>query len=177
MKKRWLFVVLALVGAIGFGVWSRTPQTPPTVKTAVLSPTMVEQTVSCNGVVEAVDGVGVFAPVSCFIREVRVSQGQRVSKGDVLAVIDKEITLAETDDLATRIALAGMDEELVATDDGIVVEVSAEPGQMLQMGTPCALLARPCDVRVRIAIREKEMMELVLRKLNCNFIRKCMGSI
>lgn len=157
MKKRWLFVVLVLVGAIGFGVWSRTPQTPPTVKTAVLSPTLVEQTVSCNGVVEAVDGVGVFAPVSCFIREVRVSQGQRVSKGDVLAVIDKEITLAETDDMATRIALAGIDEELVATDDGIVVEVSAEPGQMLQMGTPCALLARPCDVRVRIAIREKDL--------------------
>lgn len=157
MKKRWFFVVLVLAGAVGFGVWSRTPKSPPTVKTTVLSPSLVEQTVSCNGVVEAVDGVGVFAPVSCYIREVRVTQGQRVSKGDVLAVVDKEITLAETDDMATRIALAGMSEELVATDDGIVVEVSAKPGQTLPMGTPCALLARPCDVRVRIAIREKDL--------------------
>lgn len=160
MKKRWLLAILALVVAIGAGVWSRANAAPVTVKTAVLSASEVEQTVSCNGVVEAVDGVGVFAPVSCYIREVRVTAGQRVSKGDVLAVVDKENTLAGTDEIATRIALAGMSEELVASDDGIVVEVSAVEGQVLQVGTPCALLVRPCDMRVRIAIREKDLRVL-----------------
>lgn len=157
MKKRWIFTGLAVVCAVSVGLWSRTTQTPPTVKTKVLSPTSVEQTVSCNGVVEAVDGVGVFAPVACYIREVCVTAGQRIQKGDVLAVLDKEMTLAEADDVETRFLLAGMEETLVAPDDGIVVEVSAERGKVLQAGTPCALLVRSCDMRVRIAIREKDL--------------------
>lgn len=157
MKKRWFFVVLVLVVAGGVGVWSLTPTTPPTVKTTVLHPTSVEQTVSCNGVVEAVDAVGVFAPISCYIREVRVTAGQRVRKGDVLAVIDKEMTLAGSDDIVTRMALAGMDENLVATEDGIVAEVLSERGKELKQGTPCVLIVRSEDLRVRVAIREKDL--------------------
>ena len=157
MKKRWIFTGLAVVCAVSVGLWSRSTQTIPTVRTKVLSPTSVEQTVSCNGVVEAVDGVGVFAPVACYIRKVCVTAGQRVQKGDVLAVLDKEMTLAEADDIETRFLLAGMEETLVAPDDGIVVEVSAERGKVLQAGTPCALLVRSCDMRVRIAIREKDL--------------------
>ena len=157
MKKRWIFTGLAVACAVSVGLWSRSTQTVPTVRTKVLSPTSVEQTVSCNGVVEAVDGVGVFAPVACYIREVSVTAGQRVKKGDVLAVVDKEMTLAGVEDVEMRFVLAGMKEELVATDDGVVVEVSAESGKVLPLGTPCALLVRSCDLRVRIAIREKDL--------------------
>lgn len=160
MKKRWIFAIVAVVVAVGIGVRLRVPSAPPTVRTMVLTPSAVEQTVSCNGVVEAVDGVGVFAPIACYIREVRVTAGQRVCKGDVLALIDKETTLAQSDDMATRIALAGMAEELLATDDGIVAEVSAEPGKVLKVGTPCALLVRSCDLRIRIGIREKDLRVL-----------------
>ena len=64
--------------------------------------------------------MGVFAPISCRIREVCVTEGQRVKKGDVLAVIDKETTDAETTDAADRVALAGMEETLIASEDGIV---------------------------------------------------------
>lgn len=160
MKKRWFWMVAIVVVAIGIGVWVSAPDTPPVVKTTVLTPSLVEQTVSCNGVVEAADGVGVFAPVSCYIREIRVTAGQRVKKGDVLAVVDKDATYAETGDVPTQVLLAGMDEALTAPDDGIVVEVSAEVGKMLPFGTPCALLVRPCDLRVHVAIREKDLRVL-----------------
>lgn len=160
MKKRWFWIVTAVVLAVGVTLWVRKPQTPPTVKTMVLTPSSVEQTVSCNGIVEAVDGVGVFAPVSCRIREVYVTVGQRVKKGDVLAVVDKEATYAESGDMATQMILAGMDEALTASDDGIVVEVPAQVGETLTLGTPCALLVRPCDLQVRIAIREKDLRVL-----------------
>lgn len=146
--------------AVGIGAWLHRPVTPPTVKTTVLTPTQVEQTVSCNGVVEAVNGVGVFAPVSCCIREVRVAEGQRVKKGDVLAVVDKEATYAEAGDIATQVALAAMEEKLTAPEDGIVVEVSAKAGETLAFGTPCVLLVRPCDLQVRIAIRERDLRVL-----------------
>lgn len=160
MKKRWIWMVAVAIVAVGVGVWVNLPDTPPTVKTTVLTPSRVEQTVSCNGVVEAVDGVGVFAPVSCRIREVCVAEGQRVQKGDVLARIDKEATLADSEDIVTQVALAGMEEELVASDDGIVVEVAAKAGETLTLGTPCAVLVRPCDLQVRIAIREKDLRVL-----------------
>ena len=160
MKKRWFWLIGIVVAMVGIGVWVNRPVTPPTVKTTALTPTRVEQTVSCNGVVEAVDGVGVFAPVSCCIREVRVAVGQRVKKGDVLIVIENEATYADTGDIPTQVALAAMKEELTAPEDGIVVEVSAEAGETLPFGTPGALLVRPCDLQVRIAIREKDLRVL-----------------
>lgn len=160
MKKRWLWWIGAVVAVVGIGVWVNRPVTPPTVKTMVLTATQVEQTVTCNGVVEAVDGIGVFAPVSCRIREVCVTEGQRVKQGDVLALVDKEATYAETGDLPTQIALAAMEEALTAPEDGIVVEVSAKAGETLTFGTPCVLLVRPCDLQVRIAIREKDLRVL-----------------
>ncbi len=160
MKKRWFWLLGAMLVAVGIGMWVNRPVTPPTVKTEMLTATQVEQTVTCNGVVEAVDGVGVFAPVSCRIREVRVTEGQRVKKGDVLAVVDKETTYADTSDISTQVVLAAMEEELTAPEDGIVVEVSVEAGETLELGTPCVLLVRPCDLRVRIAIREKDLRVL-----------------
>lgn len=165
MKKRWFWLIGCAVAMVGIGVWLNRPAIPPTVKTTVLTPTQVEQTVTCNGVVEAMDGVGVFAPVSCRIREVCVSVGQRVKKGDVLARVDKEATYAESGDLATQVALAAMEEELVASDEGIVVEVSAVAGKTLPLGTPCVLVVRPCDLQVRIGIREKDLR--VLREGMC----------
>lgn len=160
MKKRWFWLLGAMLAAVGIGMWANRPVTPPTVKTAVLTATPVEQTVTCNGVVEAVDGVGVFAPVSCRIREVCVTEGQRVKKGDVLAVVDKEATYADANDIPTQVALAAMEEELTASEDGIVVEVYVEAGETLEFGKPCVLLVRPCDLRVRIAIREKDLRVL-----------------
>ena len=160
MKKRWCWLIGCVMAMVGIGVWLNRPAIPPTVRTTALIPTQVEQTVTCSGVVEAMDGVGVFAPVSCRIREVCVSVGQRVKKGDVLAVVDKEATYAESGDLATQVALAAMEKELVASDEGIVVEVSAEAGKTLPFGTPCVLVVRPCDLQVRIAIREKDLRVL-----------------
>ncbi len=160
MKKRWFWVVTAMIAAVGIGVWTHRPDTPPAVKTMVLTSSRVEETVSCNGVVEFANGLGVFAPVSCHIQEVCVSEGQRVKKGDVLAIVDKEATYAQAKDPAVQVVLAGMQETLTAPEDGIVAEVSAQAGKTLQLGTPCVLLVRPCDVQINIAIREKDLRVL-----------------
>lgn len=158
--KKWIWIIGILALAVGVGIWMNRTETPPTVRTMVLTPTRVEQTISCNGVVEATDGVGVFAPISCRIREVCVEVGQRVKKGDVLAVVDKEATRSDGGDIATQLAVAALDENIVAPEDGIIVEVGAKAGQTLKLGTSCVLLVRPEDLRVRIAIREKDLRVL-----------------
>ena len=160
MKKRWFWVMGVVATAAGVGLWLNRPVTPPTVKTTMLTATQAEQTVSCTGVIEAADGVGVFVPLTCRIREVCVTAGQRVKKGDVLAVVDKQATYADIEDVPAQIALAAVEEEVTAPEDGIVVEVNARPGETLKLGTPCALLVRGSDMQVRVAIREKDLRVL-----------------
>lgn len=160
MKKRWFLVVILFLSFVGIGFWANRSKVPPSVRTTVLVSTRVEETVSCTGIVEAKDGVGVFAPVACRIREVCVAEGQRVQRGDVLAIVDKEATLAVNQDVAVQVALAAMKESIVAPEDGIVVNVSAKVGETLKVGTPCVVLARPTDLQIRIAIREKDLRVL-----------------
>ena len=141
MKKRWIFVLLLVAVAAGVTVVAGWPQPTVTVKTATLTPQLVEQTVTCTGAVEAAESTGVFAPISCVLRDVAVAEGQRVQKGDVLATVDREATRAMLSDPAQLMVLAAMPEELTAPEDGIVVQVKATPGTVLEMGVPCAVLA------------------------------------
>lgn len=160
MKKWWIFVLVIAVAAAGAGVLLGWPEPAVTVDTVTLTPRQVELTVSCNGVVESAENTGVFASMPCVISRVSVTQGQRVKKGDVLAVVDKEATRTHATGAAAVMALAAMSEELVAPDDGIVVAVKANPGQLLELGTPCAVLALYSDLQVRISIREKDLPAL-----------------
>ena len=160
MKKRWIWLcAVALVAVSVFVAATRKPAAIK-VETVVLKPQRVEQTVSCMGTVEASDGHGVFAPVSCLVTEVKVREGQRVKKGDVLVVIDREATRQMLGDPTELVALAALEEQLTAQENGIIVSVPAQVGQMLELGTPCAILAYDEDIRVRIAIREKDLRVL-----------------
>lgn len=160
MKKRWIWVFLAAI--ITVVVLVETAKNPEAVRVEVVTikPQRVEQTVSCMGVIEAADGHGVFVPVSCLVTEVKVREGQRVKKGDVLAVIDREATSQMLVEPTQLVALAALDDEITAQEDGIVVSVPAQVGQMLENGTPCVVVAYDEDVWIRIAIREKDLRVL-----------------
>lgn len=158
MKKKWLAVMAVIAVAAGIGLWQTQEEDVPRVKTIVVEPQRVEQTVSCSGVVEAGENRGVFAPISCVIREVKVSEGQAVKQGDVLAVVDKEATRSKLDsDPASLLILAAMPEKLTAADNGIIVAVKAKPGEMLERGSPCAVMALQTGLQVRLTIREKDL--------------------
>lgn len=161
MKKRWILVLL--VGAIGVGALTLDGDSETVkVTTAVLSSGRVEQTVTCTGVVESAKATGVFLPVPCMIDQVCVKEGDRVKKGDVLAVIDKQATFDTAGNEAVRLQLAAMAEEVTATKNGVVVAVNAQNGMSLEAGIPCVLLALESDLQVRVCLREKDLQ--VLRK-------------
>ena len=157
--KKW--VVLLLVAVLVTGVWvlSGEGDSKAEVKVARIQPERIEQTVSCTGLVEASDSTPLILPFSCMIDEVRVKEGQRVKKGDVLAVMDKEATrgmlLPEM-----VVVLAATDSEITAPADGIVVTVGAVEGQMLMEGVPCAVVVCDRDLQVRIAIPEKHLPDM-----------------
>lgn len=160
MKKGWIMVGAAVLIAVAVFVGSMQTPAAVSVETVTLKPRRVEQTVSCMGAVEAADGHGVFAPVSCLVSEVKVREGQRVKAGDVLAVIDRETTRRMLSSPTELVALAALEDRLTAKEDGVIVSVGALAGQMLEMGTPCAVMAYDRDIQVRIAIREKDLRVL-----------------
>lgn len=160
MKKRWLFGLLAVAAIMGTVLTTGRPSEPVTVDAVTLSARQVEQTVTCLGAVESGKQTGVFAPITCVIRRVEVKQGQRVKKGDVLAVIDRDATREKMEDPAQLMVLAALSEELTAPGDGIVMAVKAIAGKTLESGNPCVVLAMNSDLQVRIAIRERDLRVL-----------------
>lgn len=159
MKKRWLMWLL-IPAVVAFAVWLWMPDQPITVDSVTLEPRRVEQTVSCMGVVETADSTPVALPLACVIREVKVKVGDRVAEGDVLAVVDKETTRQRLSDATSLMALAAMEEEIVAPNAGTVLDVRAVQGRVLEMGSPCAVLALDEDTQIRIAIRERDLRAL-----------------
>ena len=140
-------------------VWSDSKQEKPlTVETALVQVGRVEETVSCNGVVEAGELTGVYASCTCILEEVTVQVGQRVKAGDVLATVDKEATKAlqlSGDRLSDALSLSAMNTEICAPTEGIVVSVDAVDGGMADPSVPCVTIAAYEDLQVRVMIREK----------------------
>ena len=160
MKKRWIWLAVLALTLVVPVVWMQVPDAPTTVSAMTLEPQRVEQTVSCMGMVESARPTVIAAPVDCVIGRVLVSAGDRVAAGDVLAVVDKEATRQALRDNASLMALAAMEEEIVAPAAGTVLEMKATEGQVLDLGSPCAVMALDEHMQIRIAIRERDLRTL-----------------
>ena len=163
MKKWWILPIIAVVGVAAIGVRKNADREPLSVRTTVLQTQRVEQTVSCNGVIEAGEITGVFAPQTCIVHEVLVSVGQRVKAGDALITIDKEATKmlqVSNDRLTEALPLTTMGTAITSPTDGIVLSVEAMDGMMVEMTEPCVTVAPISQLQVRVLIREKQLPSL-----------------
>ena len=160
MKKRWIIVAAMGVVFVVLFVCIRTFERPVMVSAITLEPCRVEQTISCMGVVEPAETTVIMMPINCVFRQVKVKAGDRVKKGDVLAVVDKDATRQIHPDGAALVQLAAMAEEVTAPQDGIIMEVKADEHQMLDSASPCVIMAADKDLQIRIAIREKDLRSL-----------------
>lgn len=164
MKKWWVFPLVAVAAVGGIRLLSGNQQEVATVRTAVLQPQTVEQTVSCSGVVEAGSSYPVLMSAACVLREVEVQKGQLVQAGEVLARLDKDASRAavvqSVGEAAQVLALAAAPETVTAPVSGVLVSVNASAGDYLSIGEPLAVLAPTDSLQVRVAIREKDLPRL-----------------
>ena len=164
MKKWWLFPLIAVVAVGGIRLLSGNQQEVAAVRTSELQPQSVEQTVSCSGVIEAGGSYPVSVPAACVLGEVEAQKGQLVQAGDVLAHVDKTASRAaltqSVGDAAQVLALAAVPETVTAPVSGVLVAVNASAGEYLSVGEPLAVLAPTDSLRVRVAIREKDLPRL-----------------
>lgn len=157
MKKRWIVVMAVGVIFVLVFAFVRMIERPVMVSAITLEPCRVEQTISCMGVVEPADTTVIMLPVNCAFSQVNVKAGDRVKKGDVLAVVDKDATRQLNLDGSSLMLLAAMPEEITAPQNGIIMEVKANEHQILENTTPCMVMAADEDLQIRIAIREKDL--------------------
>ena len=119
---------------------------------------------SCSGIVEAGSSCPVLAAAGCVLGEVSAQKGQLVQAGDVLAHMDKNASRAAAaqavGEAAQVLALAAAPETITAPVSGILMAVNASAGDYLSMGEPLAVLAPTDSLRVRVAIREKDLPRL-----------------
>lgn len=163
MKKWWILPIAAIIGVVAVRAGGNTDDEAVSVRTAVLETQRVEQTVSCNGVVEAGEVRAVFAGQACVVDEVRVSVGQRVKKGDAMITVDKQATKAlqmSDERLMNALSLSVMDDAIVAPVDGIILSVEATDGLPVETDTPCITIAPTAQMQVRVMIREKQLPSL-----------------
>lgn len=157
MKKwGWILGSVVLAAAVlGLGM---TQETTVTVAGVRLHAQRAESTVSCTGVVEAGKVTGVTASVPCVVEELLVEEGQAVEAGDPVIKINKEASRLVQDERQTQaLSLSVMPEVICASSDGIVVGITAAPGDVLDAGIPGVMVAERRSLQVRVAIPEKHL--------------------
>ena len=156
--KKWGWLLGGVVLAVTVMAVGTSEDSTVTVSGIRLHTQRAESTVSCSGIVEAGDVIGVTASIPCVVEEVLVEEGQAVKAGDPVVKIDKEASryiLDERD--AQALSLSVMPDELCAETDGIVVGVTTKTGDVLEVGVPGVMLAERRSLLVRVAIPEKHL--------------------
>ncbi len=117
--KKWAtrIVTLAVVGAIGFGIWWRFVRDRPPPKkelvTAKLDRGTIQQTVSATGTIYPVNQVEVGTQVSGTVAEIRTDRNKTVTAGDIIAVIDPSRYEAQLSQTRAAASVAEADVERV----------------------------------------------------------------
>ncbi len=159
MRKWWIFPVVIAVGATGFALLLRPSAETVPVKWQKVTLQRIEETTTCQGVIEAGDTMLVYPEVGCVIREIMVEKGQAVTANQVLATVDKSATrqMQGEQRQAEALTLAAMPEEILSPADGIVLSVESTAGAWAATDSPCVVIAPRAELQVRIAIREKDL--------------------
>jgi HlyD family secretion protein len=105
MKKIVKWIILALIVIGGAGAWYVMATAPVAAETVAVSPTPASVTFTEQGIYDYDSSYTVFPIVSGEVLEVRVSKGDAVEAGDVLAVVDAIDYREQIDQL--RASLAG----------------------------------------------------------------------
>ncbi len=164
MKKRWILFALATAVAVAVGM-NATRHSAVTVTTATVTSETVEQTISCQGIVEAGDTVSVSLPLDCVLDEVLVEAGQAVKAGDPLFCVDKQATklLQQGDGReSAALTLSAVPMVVTASADGVIVSVSVPDDGVALKDVPIVVLAPRQGMQVRVMIREKNLSTLTV---------------
>lgn len=160
--KRIVWLAVGVVCVVSVVAFALPRKETVMVRTCVLHPSSVAETVTCNGRVEESAEAQVSLPTDLVVGDVWVTAGDTVKKGDVLFTVDTEQTLKTIADAdgaaAVQAALGGMVTETVtAPCDGVVSAVGAKEGTLLKKDEAGVSIAADSAVYIRLSIPERHI--------------------
>lgn len=162
--KKYAALLLCTVAVIGgiFGASALTKEQPIAVKTTVIAPKTVEQTVECTGRVEMAESEEVFLEMPCVAGKVLVAQGQTVKAGDVLFEVDADATQAVLSQFGSAVsgAFPEQNQTITAPIGGKVTQLNVKQGQLADHTAPCAVIAPSDEVCIAVSVREKHLRDV-----------------
>ncbi len=159
MKKYiWLAVATGLAITAVLGLGNIFKEKPITVSVVTVEQKAVQETVKCDGKVQAGNSKEVFVDAPCVAGTVYVSQGQKVNKGDALFSVNTEATkevlsqMAGTSLGATELPLKT---EITAPVSGVVSVLNVREGQTADYTQPCAVITSDSSRKIAVTVREQ----------------------
>lgn len=167
MKKAlfWivLLIILAFIGYRGYKVYKKSQikeviveeKTKP-VEIEVVKTTSFTHFLSFTGDIKGIEEIDVFPKVSGKLVQIKVKEGDRVKKDQILALIDRDIT-------GVKFELA----EVISPVEGIIGRIFLDKGAGVsppspspQMGTPIFRIVNMDRVKVVINVIEKDLPKI-----------------
>jgi len=168
MKKAivWL-IILAVLFFIGYRGWvayqksqvkkpAKIEETSFPVKVEVVSPTTLIESLTLTGDVRGIEEIDVFPKVSGKLIELKVEEGDRVKKDEILAIIDRDITGVKFEPAEVEAPVEGIIGR-VYLDKGAAVN---PPNPSPNMGTPLVRIVNMDSVKVVINVIEKDLPKI-----------------
>lgn len=126
MLKRIILVLLAAVAGVVWLLWRGTP--PPQVPVVSPERQNLVSTLTTNGRVEPASWSAVHAEAGGTVRELRVSEGQSVRRGQILAVISDRQARADVDAARSRVRAAQAEAETLSSGGSATERAEIESG-------------------------------------------------
>ncbi len=108
--RKYIIPALAIAGiafAANFVIKQRKDTPPPPADIVQPAPAPFANTISGTGIIESSsENIEIASPIGAIVKEVKVSVGQKVKKGDVLFTLDDREAIANSEIRRTAIAVA-----------------------------------------------------------------------
>lgn len=165
--KKYIILASATLAAIALiiGIRRVTAPSVTTVTLTTVETSAVRQTVECNGKVENSDSKEVYVDWPCVAREIHVSEGQRVKKGEALFSVDVEASqqvLSQWGSALPDVSASAIKETVTAPVSGVVKAVNVQKGGVADTSQPCVVIASGGGVHITVAVREKHLSRVAV---------------
>jgi len=167
MKKAlvWivLIIILAFIGYRGYKVYKKSQikevlveeKTKP-VEVEVVTTTTFKKFLSFTGDIEGIEEIDVFPKVSGKLERIKVQEGDRVTEGQVLALVDRDVA-------GMKFELAEVTSPVEGIIGWIFLDVGAgvsPPSPSPEMGTEIFRIVNMDQVKVVINVIEKDLPKI-----------------
>lgn len=174
-KITWALVAILVLGGGGYYYWQKNKQSEVTYKRMAVKKGNIEVTILATGTVQPENRLEIKAPVAGRMEQVLVKEGQKVRKGQIIAVMSSTERAAMLDAARAKGAeeYKRWEELYLATPimapiSGTIILRSVEPGQTFATTDAILTMSDRLTVKAQVdetdisQIKSKEPVEIVL---------------